>query len=316
MRRAALVTTALIVFGVLPAAAQAVVLRYAPAQGQSLSYHDVVKTAAISTTSGAVPVGEKMPPMNSEVTLDTNVAIRVLGTDSKGNHDLELTVQSGDYSIKPSWGGTGSEPPLEVQHRPVPKLRYHMKVSSQGEIVEMRSLDASSRESVVVSFGDFELNGDEYWFFWYTHPLPDKEVGVGDKWATRVRLPTSMLPKGDRPSAPSHLVFNSRLVSLTTLRGHRVAKIHSYVELPASILLASVPPEQGQGPSWKMSGQITLSSDWYYDYNQSAVVQNDGTMTVQLNMQVTPPSEEGGGSVGTTVRGKANSRSTLVEQSG
>ena len=310
MRRTAVVTTVLVMLGLLPVAAQAVVLKYAPAKGQSSNYHDVIKLAMQTSFGGTEAADMGSGPMNMQMAYDATTAVKVLGVDDKGNYDVEVSIVSGTYSV--NMETPGIEWGSGKDQGAVPKLRYQLKINPRGEVIGVKG--GSSRSSGAMGMAQmFGMGEQENFFISYTHPLPNKEVSVGDKWTSKVKLPPTPARGGGEEAAPQYAVFTSKLVSLITLRGRQVAKIHTEGVIPMN-LGEMFSAEDLEGGKTEAGGQVTVSSDWYYDYQQSLVVQDEGTMSIQVSVKATAPSEQGGGSFEMTMRGKANGKSTLTEK--
>ncbi|MFB3880226.1 MAG: hypothetical protein ACE149_03135 [Armatimonadota bacterium] len=237
--------------------AHAIVLRYAPKVGE------VYKQKATMSGRMEMTMAALQQTMRGEITMDMDYSEKALSqTETTTRVQTELLGGKGQVKM------AGQSQSIDM---PTGKMVTDM--DRRGQVVKVVEMDMPGTEQMMGPGAESLPNWSQF------GALPEGDVSPKDTWTGKVTIPAG-------PNMPSiEMTFNCTLLDVTTFQGRNCAKIRTAFNGPFQMDLAEaegMPP----GAEGTMDATMNGSIDWYYDYDNSVYVYGEGTVGMEMTMQM------------------------------
>jgi hypothetical protein len=239
--------------------AHAIVLRYSPKPGE------VHKSKA----DMAGKVESSMPGMGQsariELTMEMDYAEKIVSR-TEGVTRVETEILGGQVVTKMT------QPMQQTQTMDLPTGRVVVDLDNRGQVVKMIEADMPGAD-----MSQFGSQGAESFPNWSQYSaFPEGDVSEGDEWAATLEVPTA-------PDGPTlELDLASKLIALTTFQDRKCAKIRTQFSGPMEMDMSGASGGAGGATTGTLQGDLL----WYYDYENSVYVYGEGTMGMDMQMDM------------------------------
>jgi hypothetical protein len=254
---------------------QAITLRYSLKKGATVQY--TVRMAAVSRASG-------MGSTKSESTIEMTTVYRLKVNDVGTAGDMLASLEQITGTVKITENDETKQTslpkgkPLQLRITPLGAIRVigpedwraeaDKTEASFGVGSSTPTLDLLSAASIV--------------------PLPEGDVKPGESWENDFTetLPMPPLPGADESKRVGQVKVKSQLLELVEHKGRKCARIKTNYEMPFE---AQGTP--GRSVTINISGKMTGSIDWFYDYSKSCTVSCVSSLQLLLKTSADLPPE-------------------------
>jgi len=247
-----------VLFGVC-VPAHAIVLRYSPEPGQ-VRKSEANMAGKVETAMAAMGQTARI-----EMTMDMAYAEKIMSR-SEGVSRVETEVLGGKVVTKMT------QPMEQTQTTDVPTGRVVVDLDNRGRVVKMVEADMPGAD-----MSQFGAQGAESFPNWSQYSsFPEGDIKEGDEWTATLEIPTA-------PDGPTlNLDLTSELVALTTFQDRKCAKIRTRFSGPMEMDMSGVSGGQGGATTGTLQGDVL----WYYDYENSVYVYGEGTIGMDMQMDM------------------------------
>jgi hypothetical protein len=249
--------------------AHAVVLRFRP-KVDSVQKHKASMAGRMETTMEGM--GQTM---RAEMAIDMEYSEKVLSqTDDATRIETELLGGKGEITFN-----------QQTQTMDMPTAKMVADLDAQGRVVKLIEVDmpeGAMSEQLMGHGAESFPNWSQFSAF------PEGDVNEGDAWSDTITIPTT-------PGGPEmEMTFQSKLIALTTFQSRKCAKIRTSFSAPMNLDLAEL--SAGDEDDAEGAMEATLQGDllWYYDYENSIYVYGEGTIGMDMKMEMQIPNAPGG----------------------
>jgi hypothetical protein len=239
--------------------AHAIMLRYAPKVGE---VHKSKASMAGKVESSMAAMGQSA---RIEMTMEMDYAEKIVSqTDEVTRVETELL------------GGTVvtkmTQPMQQTQTMDMPTGRMVVDLDRRGQVVEMVEADMPGAD-----MSQLGGQGAESFPNWSQYSaFPEEDIAEGHEWTATLEIPTA-------PDGPTmELELSSKLVALTTFQDRKCAKIRTQFSGPINMDASQTSGVEGG----EMTGTLQGDLLWYYDYESSVYVYGEGTMGMDMHMDM------------------------------